>query len=873
MENAIRKHYYGIDLGTTNSVVSWSTQNHKGEIVTEVLNIDMMDISGKVKTQILPSYIFYDEKGTPIIGKKSKHMLTRQPDRVIKNSKSYMGMDKTYNIGGKEITPVESATAILKYLGKQIENQFGEYPEDVIITVPASFDSDKRLATLKAAENAGFRIKNEKGEKLEILLSEPRAALYDYVNLQNSNKIINPIDFRNSKNVVVFDLGGGTLDVSLHSLIYNDKGDIDISDLAVSRYTEIGGSNFDEIIGDQLFKSFIKKNRIKNIDAFDENFLKNTFIEFAEEMKFDLNEQVDNIKNFGDIEDIKNLDSEIYKTNFYQGYSFNEKISLKEYKKYVDRLLGTNLSIKDLDRIDEIYETENIIYPILDVLRKAKDKLGEIPKIDFVILNGGMTKFHVIDERIEQFFSMKPSSVLDQDKAVARGAAVYNYRINNGEKFEKIQNDTIGLERFGGEVVHLIEAGTVLPIKKVIDSFEIPANNIRRISLPFYLGRRTDTKAPNRKIAEHCVNFEKLLKAGEKVKLEIEVDEMGIMNINGIVGNDKESFNIVVNSEIDFIEDNNLLVNKTISNQKQKIFEKFVPDGDFIDISHVLREFKAYGDKYHNLKIQSQKSVMMNRIKAIEVSVLNAVNGKHFLEALLKEYATLKNETKTRATYLLGEFGKRYLGYRREIEKEFMKNLDINELMLSFSNKNSSKEYIRFSIEGLRKIEARIENEEELLQLLNAVPLAAYKSSLIMTVGAIFKSQEALYKLINVVKNEGTDASYWALGKFGSRERKIVIPIEMLQNEILKISKKISSINKVEVLRSAIYSIAEICDRRFEGDKISKEAADEILNELKKVINRSSPITKILEVAKSLIKGDILTEDQERVLLDMRVKI
>ncbi len=202
-----------------------------------------------------------------------------------------------------------------------------------------------------------------------------------------------------------------------------------------------------------------------------------------------------------------------------------------------------------------------------------------------------------------------------------------------------------------------------------------------------------------------------------------------------------------------------------------------------------------------------------------------------------------------------------------------MKNLDINELMLSFSNKNSSKEYIRFSIEGLRKIEARIEREEEILQLLNAVPLAAYKSSLIMTIGAIFKSQEALYKLINVVKNEGTDASYWALGKFGSRERKIVIPIEMLQNEILKISKRVNSINKVEVLRSAIYSIAEICDRRFEGDKISKEVADEILNELKKVINRSSPITKILEVAKSVIKGDILTEDQERVLLDMRVKI
>ncbi|MGL6101165.1 MAG: Hsp70 family protein, partial [Fusobacteriaceae bacterium] len=155
----VRKHFVGIDLGTTNTLASWSTENHKGEIVTDVLKIDMQDITGIVKSELLPSYIFFDEKGKPVIGKKAKSMISRQPDRVIKNAKSYMGTNKVFSIGQKEVTPIEVSAMILKYIGKAVERHFGEYPKDVIITVPASFDTDKRSATLKAADLAGFNVK------------------------------------------------------------------------------------------------------------------------------------------------------------------------------------------------------------------------------------------------------------------------------------------------------------------------------------------------------------------------------------------------------------------------------------------------------------------------------------------------------------------------------------------------------------------------------------------------------------------------------------------------------------------------------------------------------------------------------------------
>ncbi|MGL5356004.1 MAG: Hsp70 family protein [Cetobacterium sp.] len=866
----VRKHFVGIDLGTTNTLASWSTENHKGEIVTDVLKIDMQDITGIVKSELLPSYIFFDEKGKPVIGKKAKSMISRQPDRVIKNAKSYMGTNKVFSIGQKEVTPIEVSAMILKYIGKAVERHFGEYPKDVIITVPASFDTDKRSATLKAADLAGFNVKEKDGNYKNILLSEPRAALYDYVNLQNKNAIPSTIDFRESKNIVVFDLGGGTLDVSTHSLTYNNSGDIDIKDLGVSRYTEVGGTDFDKLVGKYLMEKFIDKHSIKNIDGFDRNYLADSFEEFAEEIKLDLDSTIENEKIFGSGDDINEIESELFKTGIYKGYNFSYSMNINEYKNVVSKLLAQELTLDNLEGLDKITDTENIIYPILDSLKKAEDKIGGKLKVDAIILNGGMTKFHLIQERVESFFGVKAHSVLDQDKSVARGASVYNYRINNGEVFEKIQNDTIGLQRNGGVVHHLIGAGTVLPTTKSISDFVISQNSVSFIDLPFYLGRREDIELPNRKIAERRVYFKEPLNRGESVSLDIKVDEMGIMEIAGTAGKKKQSFTVQISTDGE-IEKEVKVSGQVLKNTVEP--QKFIPTGGFIEIDRVLSDFVSLCTKHDKLKIDSQKAEIIRRVKKIERDVQNAINGKHFLQALIQRYPTFINYAKERATLLLGDLGKLYKEERESIQRIFEQNLDLLQIATGGHDKlvKALSGYFRFSIEGLRKIEANISDEKMLTDYIGNPLLKAVEPCLIMTVGATCKSLESLDTIKTALKRCQSDSSYWAFGKFGSRERKYIVPINLLENEAREIAGKLSTIKGKEVLRSAVYCLTEICDRRGAGDKISKELADYVLNSLNLVTDKNQTIIKIVDVCKTVLNGELLTEEQNKVLLDLRV--
>jgi len=143
---------------------------------------------------------------------------------------------------------------------------------DIVVTVPASFDSEMRSATLEAARKAGIKVKNNNGNPRNILLDEPRACLYDFVNRQKQGEIPDHIiDFSTKKRILVYDLGGGTLDVSLHDVNFKSPEDslLNIEDIAISRYTDIGGDNFDEKLTDYLFQRYCKENKLKLQDYSD----------------------------------------------------------------------------------------------------------------------------------------------------------------------------------------------------------------------------------------------------------------------------------------------------------------------------------------------------------------------------------------------------------------------------------------------------------------------------------------------------------------------------------------------------------------------------------------------------------------------------
>ena len=218
-------YYIGIDLGTTNSVMAWGSLNPRtNQLETKIVEVKMMiERGGTGKKELLPSCVYFKEGGPPIVGEYAKTMIGRT-NRVVKSIKSEMGTQTAFDFDGSTYNPAVISSQILRHLAASAQSLFNFIPDDVVITVPASFDSDMREATIEAAKLVGFRTQEDDGSPRDILLDEPRAALYDFVNRQNKGEIPETrISFHEPQTVLVFDLGGGTLDVSLHRVSYQQE--------------------------------------------------------------------------------------------------------------------------------------------------------------------------------------------------------------------------------------------------------------------------------------------------------------------------------------------------------------------------------------------------------------------------------------------------------------------------------------------------------------------------------------------------------------------------------------------------------------------------------------------------------------------------
>ena len=542
-------HYLGIDLGTTNSVISWGSLNRRRkELDTQVIDVPMMiEGGGMGNKELLPSFVYFKEGELPIVGEYAKTMIGRQTRRVVRSIKSYMGTRESFHFDGEPYDPAHISCIILKQLASGAR-RISIDPEQVIVTVPASFDSDQRSATIKAAELAGFQV---------TLFDEPRAALYDFANRQEKGELPSTlIDFDSPKLVLVFDLGGGTLDVSLHKVCYeNNQYKLDIQDIAIGRYTQLGGDDFDKLLAEHLLEAY--SNRLpQNPDDYDIHLLKREFQVYAENAKIELSTiaglQADQRGDNWKPDDISTAIIQYPFANPEHMFQYN--LTLAEYDQIVEPLLASELTLDSVDLPDPHPFQENIIYPILDVLRKAKDKLqlDVPPKVNAVLLNGGMTRFHTIQKRLETFFGFPPIVAGDPDRAVARGASVYHY-LSKQQDYQpsRILNDTIGIELDGGTVKPLVLAGTILPLAdpKPIEGLRMSEGD-PSLRLPFYLGSRTDTDLPNRKILERRVQLDdRPFLKDESVFLQVTVDEQGILGVEGWPeANPDQKFTVTVDS-------------------------------------------------------------------------------------------------------------------------------------------------------------------------------------------------------------------------------------------------------------------------------------------------------------------------------------
>lgn len=412
--------YIGIDLGTTNSAIAWGMLDIRAnQFRSRMIEIDrQMDVNGRTRQhRLLPSCTYFSPRGISIIGDYAKTMLQKEPGLVAKSMKRCMDKGDHIFTGtdGVSWTPIQTSTGILSQLknaAAPLFNLIGGFPErNVMITVPASFEKSMREATVEAACNAKFKI-TEKN-----LLYEPHAALYYFCN----QPIPDHIDFKDPKLVLVFDLGGGTLDVSLHK-VSKQESNLIIKDIAVSPYTRFGGDDFDKHVAEKLLENY---KYPEELDASEMNLLKFQFQAYAENTKIKLSESIKVARATNPVFEIREQPTLPEHSNL---PFFEYDLSWCKYEEIIEPFLASDLK---LESDPYASGSNNIIDPILNVLAEGKKELNcfERPTVDVVLLNGGMTKLPLIQQRLEDFFGtgvVRYES--NPDEAVALGAVFYQAR-------------------------------------------------------------------------------------------------------------------------------------------------------------------------------------------------------------------------------------------------------------------------------------------------------------------------------------------------------------------------------------------------------------------------------------------------------------
>lgn len=450
----------GIDLGTTNSVLATINEKHNGDIISKVVEIpravDMYNTISEeaklttMKKPTLPSCIFYRQEKNyePLVGDFAKMQYSLRPHLVARSIKSQMGKAEASGLSADipDRTPAQISARILKHLLKEASRVYRCDITDAVITVPANFDPSMCRATRDAAELAGIQVKNPDGSERPVLLSEPNAVIYDLINQIHNGEISNRIlDLSEKKRVLVFDLGGGTLDITMHEIRRrkDNAGVLKVDEIATNRYTLLGGDDFDEEIAKAMYERYLNQyashpDVVRKLQK-GEKVIMPLLRVYAENLKLELNERCGDNYDSGWDDPDDEIEIPTGGNMGGIGYSYDDNFTKEEVEKILSVFMAPELTYQDYQRIDRITNTRNIIYPILDVLKKASDKMGVTDVgVDAVIVNGGMSKFYMVTDRLKEFFGFEPVVALDPDQSVARGAAVYHYYLH---KYEEMQDD------------------------------------------------------------------------------------------------------------------------------------------------------------------------------------------------------------------------------------------------------------------------------------------------------------------------------------------------------------------------------------------------------------------------------------------------
>lgn len=473
----------GIDLGTTNSLVAyWSDGQAK-------------IIPNSLGDNLTPSVISVDEDGSILIGKIAKERLLTHPDKTAANFKRFMGTDKKYKLGNYIFTPEDLSSFILKSLKENAESYLGEEVTEAIISVPAYFNDAQRKATKRAGVLAGLNV--------ERLISEPTAAALAYGLNEESDET----------QFLIFDLGGGTFDVSILELF---EGIMEVKSIAGDNF--LGGEDFNnEIVNYFLYKNNLQFHYIENLDK----KLVAELYKQAETCKRTLTDNTEGVMRI-------RIDSRLYE----------EVITRSKFEEMCSDLI---LRLR------------------IPIQKSMRDAGLDTSDLDAVILIGGSTRMSFIKSIVSKMFNKLPFSNINPDETVALGAAIQGeLKTRNSELREMVLTDvcpyTLGIEVVnrnartideGGYFLPIIERNSPIPISIVEEGLHTVADNQTTIKINVFQGESMHV-VDNINLGSIEVKVPPAPAGYERVNVRFTYDINGLLEVEVLVLSTNEKKSIVI---------------------------------------------------------------------------------------------------------------------------------------------------------------------------------------------------------------------------------------------------------------------------------------------------------------------------------------
>jgi len=567
----------GIDLGTTNSCMAVM----EGGEPTVITN--------KEGNRTTSSVVAYSKKGERIVGEHAKRQAITNPGQTVLSIKREMGTKHKFELNGQEYTPQEISAMILQKFKRDAEDYLGEEIKEVVITVPAYFTDSQRQATKDAGKIAGLEVKR--------IINEPTAASLAY-----------GLDDESEQTILVFDLGGGTFDVSILEL-----GDGVFEVVSTSGNNHLGGDDFDQKLIDYLAEEFKKEN---GIDLRKDNMALQRLKDAAEKAKIELSSVKQTNINLPFItqtdEGPKHLDIDISRARF-------EKL------------------------------TEDLVEKTMGPAKRALDDAGFGPSdIDEVILVGGSTRIPAVQEAVKKLIGKDAHKGINPDEVVAVGAAIQG-GVLSGDVNDVVLLDvtplSLGIETLGGVFTKLIDRNTTIPTSKS-KIFSTAADNQTSVDIHVLQGERKMAKANKTLGRFQLTDIPPAPRGIPQIEVTFDIDENGIVHVSAKDKGTGNEQNITIKSSSGLSDEEiDQMVNdaeKHAEEDEKKVKEVEINNQADTLVHQTEKTLKDAGDKV-SAEIKEKVEKAKDELKeAIENDDLDAMETK--IEALNEQLTELSTE-------------------------------------------------------------------------------------------------------------------------------------------------------------------------------------------------------------------------------------